>query len=225
MDWNGLFWAEKHCEKPPESEVYRFIGLLEERFASGPLRIWDLGCGAGRHAVAIAKTGHHAYASDNAPKGLERTRQYLDICGVSATLALADMTECPWGDVSFHGVIAWNVLHHNTLANTGRAVDVVHRSLVSGGLLLATLKSDKADWCGQGEEIEPGTFVLNKGPEAGVPHHYFNEKGIRQLFCSGQWRLLILAEQVITNYEHPDRFWEFTPFPWTTWGVLAEKRG
>ena len=48
---------------------------------------------------------------------------------------------------------------------------------------MVTLKSDKADFAGQGVEIEPGTFIHDIGDESGVPHHYFNEAGIRDLFA------------------------------------------
>ena len=223
MDWNQLFGTDANCERAPQSEVLRFIRMAESRLSCTPLRIWDLGCGAGRHTLAIAGLGHDAYGSDCAPKGIERTQLLLGSNGLSAQLALADMTTCPWPGARFHGVISWDTIHHNTLANIGRSLNIVHDSLLPGGLFMGTLKSDKADLYGSGEEVEPSTFILNKGKEAGVPHHYFNEQGIREVFDSNKWKLLVLAEQVITNYEHSERFWEMTPFPFTTWGVLAER--
>lgn len=62
------------------------------------------------------------------------------------------------------------------------------RAKGSGSRIFAAVK---------GTEIEPGTFINDSGKEAGVPHHYFDEAGIRELFTG--WRFLILSEQV-NNY-------------------------
>ena len=85
--------------------------------------------------------------------------------------------------------------------------------------MIVTLKSDKTDFAAQGTEIEPGTFIHDVGHESGVPHHYFNEAGIRNLFSG--WEFMVLAEQVIAHLERPDQFWEYTPFPFTNWGIVV----
>jgi hypothetical protein len=71
--------------------------------------------------------------------------------------------------------------------------------------------------------IEPDTFVLDEGDEAGVPHHYADEADVRDLFRG--WELVSLAEQVIRYVEQGANFFELNPFPYTTWGVLARKAG
>ena len=224
-DWNELFYDEKNRELAPEAELFRFVSLLEKTFSERPLSIWDLGCGAGRHTVAIARSGHRTYASDVAPKAIELTREWLSKTGAEANLQLAEMTHFPWqDDIKFHGVFSWAVLQHNTLDNIFRVINLIHSKLLPGGMLLATVISDKADGFGNGSEIEPKTFVLDKGKEAGVPHHYFDEKGIRELFCKDKWNIKALVEQVITNAERPEGFWEYTPFRSTCWGVLMQKR-
>lgn len=222
-DWNTLFADDRHVESAPEAEIYRFVGLVERLFLERPLRLWDIGCGTGRHTVAMSHRGHYVCASDPAPRAVARTQQWLDKCELRAQVAQADMTENPWPALSFHGVVGWNSLYHDVLANITTAVNGIERALVPGGLFLATMKSDKADFFRRGQEIEPKTFILDVGSEAGVPHHYFGERDLRDLFKG--WELMVLCEQVITNVERPDRFWEYTPFPHTTWGILARKPG
>ncbi len=219
--WNELFADEKNRELIPETAVCRFCRIVEDAFGERPLKLWDLGCGAGRHTVALSRLGHDVYATDDAPRAIDLTKGRLAEFDLSADVRLADMTDCPWSPNYFHGVVSWNVLHHNRLAATREAVSQVHRSLVPGGILMVTLKSDKADFAGQGEEIEPGTFIHDIGDESGVPHHYFSEPEIRDLFAG--WEFMTLAEQVITHLARPDRFWEYTPFPFTNWGVVAKK--
>jgi hypothetical protein len=151
---------------------------------------------------------------------VEATQNLLNALDLQAILAEADMSLCPWPDQTFHGIFSWDVLQHSTIKNIEDAVDMIFDHLVPGGLLLATIKSDKADLFGQGREIEPKTFVKDTGSEAGVPHHYFNFEEMQDLFCRRPWQTLAMTEQVITNVIRPDRFWEYTPFRSTTWGVL-----
>jgi len=133
------------------------------------------------------------------------------------------MTICPWPQATFHGVISWDALYHNTLGDIRRAIDEIHTHLVPGGLFMGTFKSTKADSYGDGEEIEPNTFVSQKrNSDKDVPHHYFDESGIRDLFKS--WELISLAEQVITYIKRGESFIEYNPFPYTTWGVLVRKK-
>jgi SAM-dependent methyltransferase len=219
--WNQLFAEGRGIACYPEREVQEFVSLLERTFSERPLRVWDLCCGAGRHTVAIARRGHEVYASDAAPSGIELTGQRLSEAGLSARTAVADMTEWPWSDETFHGVLTWDAIHHNTLENILSALDLAHERLVDGGLLMVTMKSTRADSFGTGEEIEPGTFVSDSGWEAGVPHHYFDEKGIR--VALKQWELLSLVEMRCEYAERPVDHWETNPFRYTAWGVLARK--
>lgn len=216
-----MFTDEKFRELIPETAVYRFFRMVADAFEERPLKIWDLGCGAGRHTVAFARLGHDVYATDAAPRAVDLTNQRLAEFDLSADVRLADMTECPPQPSYFHGAVSWNVLHHNRIAAIREAVSQIYDSLIPGGMLIVTLKSDKADFAGQGTEIEPGTFIHDVGDESGVPHHYFNEAGIRELFVD--WEFVVFAEQVIAHLERPNRFWEYTPFPFTNWGIVVRK--
>ena len=62
------------------------------------------------------------------------------------------------------------------------------------------------------------------GIEEGVPHHYFDEDGIKRLFPDDKWEMMILAEQVVNYIEKTEEFWSFNPFRYTTWCVLVKKR-
>ncbi|WP_242596311.1 hypothetical protein [Enterococcus ureasiticus] len=48
---------------------------------------------------------------------------------------------------------------------------------------------DKSGFVWQGEEIEKDTFVLKVGIEEDVPHYYFDEDGIKQLFPDDKWEM------------------------------------
>jgi len=221
-DWNELFANEKNIERIPDSAVYRFADTLEELIEKRPLRIWDLCCGAGRHTVALARMGHKVYASDNSNNALFLTHKWLEEIDLHAVFEQSDMTVCPWPDITFHGVISWDALHHNTLDNIKKAVNEVHKFLIPGGLFLGTLKSTKADSYGLGKQIEPNTYVPDAGCEQGIPHHFFDEAAILNLFEG--WEFISLAEQIMNYTQRRDNFFDCNPFSYTRWCILARKK-
>jgi len=83
---------------------------------------------------------------------------------------------------------------------------------------LLNTKSGRVDL--RGKEIEKNTFVRQDGPEAGVPHHYFDEQGIRDLFK--KWKIVSMAEIVVTYIEENINYLS-NPFPYTKWNVIVQK--
>jgi len=223
-DWNELFADARNIDKAPEAEVYRFFALLEKKFPGVKLNFWDLGCGGGRHSVAAARLGLQVFASDKSPRALELTSSWAAQSGLSVRTKLSDMTENPFPDAKFHGALSWNVIQHNELLNIHRAVGIIHSNLLPGGLFMGALLSDKACGFGQGTKLEERTYAPTDGREAGVPHHYFSEKEMRDLFPGDKWRFLALAEQVTVHAEKPEGGEEYSPFRSTGWRVLAEKK-
>lgn len=76
-------------------------------------------------------------------------------------------------------------LHHNTKANIEKVAREIERVVKNGGLIFVTVPKLK----NQGktfEEIEPGTFVPLDGQEKGLPHHYFSEIELKELFKNFQ---------------------------------------
>jgi SAM-dependent methyltransferase len=75
--------------------------------------------------------------------------------------------------------LSTNVLNHNPRGLLQRSIDEVHRVLRPGGEFYVTVLNTW-DWRhGNGEEVEPDSFVLAHGPEAGILHHFFSEADLR----------------------------------------------
>lgn len=216
--WDQLYLSKQDLRLAPEGSVGNFVQIVQDRFAKRAVRIWDHGCGAGRHVQAIAQLGGVAFGSDNAPNGIERAAELMKSLKLPCSLSIADMTERPWIE-PFHGIVSWNVINHNRLSEITKTIAMWKDGLVPGGLLLVTLKSTRADRYGKGEEIEPNTFVQSDGPETGVIHHYFDEEEIRSLFAD--WRIEILAEQVVTYKDVNRDLMRMRPFLYTTWNMIA----
>jgi len=219
--WNELFLDEKFIAALPQPEVFKFVKVLEGIFPDRPLSIWDFCCGAGRHTVLISQMGHNVYGSDISENGINHTQKWLKSNGLMANLKVADMIDTPFTGLNFHGALSWDALHHNTISNINKAVDNVYESLCEGGMFMASLlntKSGRVDL--RGKEIEKNTFVRQDGPEAGVPHHYFDEQGIRDLFK--KWKIVSMAEIVVTYIEENINYLS-NPFPYTKWNVIVQK--
>ncbi len=174
----------------------------------------------------LAELGHNAYGSDNAENVLQHTKILLAKKGLTATLKLSDMTECWDKNTFFHGALSWDAIHHNTLGNIQKTIDIIYDRLLPGGMFIGTIKCKSGlnlpDGEGYpGDEIEPDTIVPLVGAETGVPHHYFDEDAIRKLFK--KWKIEILVEQRFTYVETVDKYWENNPFNYSSWGILAKK--
>lgn len=183
--WDKLFRQEEHRLRQPHHAVVGFAEALRPR---GAQQVLDLGCGAGRHTVYLAQLGFHVYATDISVTGLIAAQAWLAAEHLSADLHLADMSAIPHPDDHFHAVISMYVIYHNTLANIQRTVAemkgrVSNPPLRPGGQALLTLISTRGYRYGQGQEIEPDTFLPDRGPDSGQPHHFFDEASARALLA------------------------------------------
>ena len=73
------------------------------------------------------------------------------------------------------------MIHHALTAEVLEVIREIWRVLIPGGLAFVSVtaaKHDDEDF----REIEPGTFLPMKGPEAGLPHHIFNEEELLAAF-------------------------------------------
>jgi len=126
----------------------------------GAKHVLNLGCGTGRHTIALAQKGFAVFGIDNSPSGLKMTRDSLDKESLHATLVQQEMTEpFPWPDGSFDAVISVQVIHHADAAGI-------------------KLKNQGENF----KEVEPNTFIPLDGQEKGLPHHYFTPEELKQFF-------------------------------------------
>lgn len=174
--WNDLFTDGRFHWKEPDPGV---IATAPRWKDEGREVIYDLGCGAGRHLAYLQIAGFEVYGTDVSGNGLEVCAQYLREAELPARLVRTDMTTSPFADDAFDAGIATNVLNHNPRALLQDAIDDVWRVLRPGAEFYLTVLNTW-DWrYASGEEIEPDSFILAEGPEAGILHHFFCEQDLR----------------------------------------------
>ncbi|HUE75546.1 MAG TPA: class I SAM-dependent methyltransferase, partial [Chloroflexota bacterium] len=159
---------------------------------AGARRALDLGCGPGRHTVALAHAGYQVAATDVSPTGLAHCRDWLASLGLRATLAEADMRALPFGDGEFDLVVSYNVIYHATKAGMRATLSEIARVLRPAGHLFITLiATDDAKYhqyrakvaSGEGVEVEPNTYRIPDDPDedGDLPHHFVDEAEAREL--------------------------------------------
>lgn len=179
--WDSI-WRDIRGERPywqePEERVIKLADVL---WREGRRRVYDVGCGVGRHTVFMAKQGFEAYGSDLSHEALRRCRELLEREGLMAVLTLNDMEHVPYPDGFFDAVIAYHTIYHSTWGKLVRTVEALRKSLSSGGRLLASLRSTRDSACGMGIEVERNTFKGTSGEEESVTHHFCDEDELREL--------------------------------------------
>jgi SAM-dependent methyltransferase len=124
----------------PTPHVVRWIGRL------GPGRgktALDLGCGEGRHTIALARKGYAVTAFDLEPLALRKARAYMEKAGLRATYVSGDALDLRFDDAAFDLVLDYGCFHHVVTRDWARYRRGIARVLKPGGHLLLSVFSTK----------------------------------------------------------------------------------
>jgi SAM-dependent methyltransferase len=208
--WESI-WADLDALpeywRTPERAV---VAWAERLWQAGGRWVLDLGCGVGRHTIALTRMGFTVTATDVSPSGLATCGAGLARAGLSATLIRHEMEVLPFPTSVFDGVIAYNVIYHTTAVGMRRILMEMRRVLSPGSWLYATAiaRADSriADYradvaVGKCQEIEPFTFAYRRDApgDKHLPHHYCDETELRALLAS-----LVVDDLRLVRVEYAD---------------------
>jgi SAM-dependent methyltransferase len=183
-DWDDIFAKQGKTFTKPHPDMERLVNLFSEK---GVRRILDLGCGTGRHLIFFLKKGFDVYGLDGSPNGLEITKNWLAEENLSSKLICQKIEhKFPYKNEFFDAVISIQVLHHNLFKDIQFTVSEIKRILKLEGFIFITfpflqsfyIKKEKM------KRVEPRTYIPLKGPEKGLPHHFFTIPEIKRVFSS-----------------------------------------
>ncbi|MFA6113789.1 MAG: methyltransferase domain-containing protein [Sphingomonas sp.] len=111
-----------------------FLPLLNEHDCR---RVFDLGCGTGYDALALARRGFQVEGMDFAQVAIDQAKRLADSEGLEIDFRQGDVgMPLPYADAAFDAVISNLVLHSFDDIALRRIVDEVDRILRPGGLFL-----------------------------------------------------------------------------------------
>lgn len=165
-----LAWDRRWANESGRADWLEPEPFVMQALAQPAGRVLDLGCGVGRHALALAAMGWQVTAHDGAPAGLDVVRQQAG--SLPVTVRQGGIHHLPDADATFDALLSWNVIYHGTGAETARAMAEIDRVLRPGGTLVMTFLSTRNARYGEGREIAPATFVIDGEEEKDHAHFY-----------------------------------------------------
>src|SRR5207244_11496075 len=114
--WDKLWRDDAYVARnwiEPDPDIVRLSPVMQGR---GVQRVLDLGCGPGRHVLALSRQGFEMHGLDISAAGVERCRNALDQQHLTATVQVADMLSIPHPDDHFASVLPAQVLYPTTAA-------------------------------------------------------------------------------------------------------------
>ncbi|MBD3180686.1 methyltransferase domain-containing protein [Candidatus Poribacteria bacterium] len=178
-NWLAVNSQEREFWSTPSGNVFEFILRLKQ---SGKSKVYDLGCGLGRHLFLLIESGFEVHGSDFSLDAVKEVNEELEKLECPNRVKHESMTEISEQDDSYDAVIAYNVIYHSYLADMLKTFRNIHRILKSGGYLLITFQAKTSPIYNKDDEVEPGTIVKKYEPEAGIPHHLVDREETISMF-------------------------------------------
>ncbi len=194
-EWNKILREEWYSQEEPDEIVINFAKLLKKK--KRKMRVLDLGCGAGRHQVFVAKQGFEAHGTDISETGLKLTKQRLEKQNLEVYLVKCDMKALAYVDSCFDAVINLHAIYHQKLKGIQETISEIYRILRKEGLLLINFLSKRTYSYQKGAEVEEDTFIEQEGIEKGVLHHFTDKEEIEHLFKDFKVVNLELSEKKV----------------------------
>jgi len=147
--------------------------------------VLDLGCGAGRHSVYLAKKDFDVVGVDVSKSALKMANRWIrkekltNVAFIRGT-----MTYIPLASICIDAVISVSVIHHAVKKDIIKAMAEIYRILKNRGMFLANLASVKDPRYGSGQKVENNTFkVLEAFEEKRFEelHHYLTKREVYQI--------------------------------------------
>ena len=123
---------------------HEFFNRVVSRFKTFDIHnSLDLGCGSGRHCIALSEKGVSVTGVDFSPSAIELARTWARTKGLHVDLIIADIHEHIVGinDASFDSVVAINTLEYSTKGQFEKTISEVNRILKDGGLFWLVVPS------------------------------------------------------------------------------------
>jgi len=108
-------------------------------------KVLDLGCGSGRHSIALAKKGFLVSGIDFSVKAIDLAKKWMLAEDLQIDFRVGDFREgLAYGDETFDAVIAIDSIQYDTITALSNALSEISRVLKKDGVAFVTLPTIEA---------------------------------------------------------------------------------
>jgi len=166
--WEGLYKDGIGSPKYPNGHVARWLFRHFPRQSAGEFQMLDMGCGAGRHTLMMAREGYQVRASDHSENALAQARNWAREEALNIDLRQASAESQPFKDASFDGILSYAVLYYLPRLKMEMAFDEIYRLLKNGGKAFIMVKNHRDIRAEKGDEVAPHEYLITQTDE-GMP--------------------------------------------------------
>ncbi len=170
----------------PHEDLNKIIDIFRKK---GVRRILDLGCGAGRNLIPLAKAGFEVHGIDLSETAIHFLSKLIRKINVNAKLKIGNIYDpLPYPNEYFDAIISIQVLQHGTRKQIEFAIKEMKRILKKGGIIFVTVcgrySKGKTRYClvKTAKQLDVHTYIPQLGKEKGLTHFIFNKKIIYEVF-------------------------------------------
>lgn len=171
-------WHRSHINASPSGQAASLIRTFLKGLPQSLSKphVLEVGCGQGREAIGLARTGLQVSALDLSPLAIAMARSNALSAGVSVDFREHDIaTGIPYPAGRFAGVFAHLSLHYFDDATTKEIFNELARVTVEGAALLFTVRSVYDHFYGQGDRIDDKLFCHEGHLRGFFDDDYFRE--------------------------------------------------
>ena len=179
----------------PDDFIAKF--KLKQRRAR---RILDVGCGAGRNTVFLAREGFKVVGLDISPTAVKLASKRADDENVNNCMFVAgSFLDLPFSDAHFDAAFSSYGIENVPLSGIKKALSEMKRVVRDMGMMLVTLHSTRHWRFGEGKQIRPHIFLTYdtiEGKQFRFDTHFFREEDAKRLFQKLSLKILLIREVV-----------------------------
>lgn len=161
-----------------------FVVNLPYFIGKPPAKVFDLGCGVGRHTIYFASLGYDVVAYDLSSEAVESTKKWLAEEDLKGEVIQGKMTDLNQPDNHFDLVLAYNVIYHAYKDDLIKTISEIHRILKPGGFFFGTIltKDPNQPFRNKVGVIDEQTIIKLEEPEKDIPHFFSYIKNVFEFF-------------------------------------------
>lgn len=164
-------------------DIHPFFKQFLERSEFSFKHALDIGCGTGKYLKLLQAGGFETDGVDSSPTAVEMVQREL---GPGVKITCADMFGYDIPKNRYDLILSVSTIHHGTKEQVRQLVGKIHQALAENGKIFITLpdieSSQKWNTFKEHQKVAEGTYAPMSGPEKGLPHSFYSQEEIKELF-------------------------------------------